>query len=191
MERRPYLSVAQERDPPLVSGRWRVLGAALRRAIASRRAVPANVKDQSYHPLHPSSHGECEKVYPIPPPLSSGKCSFWKFAGILIPRKLRKQVSNCFRAFINSRWDCARGRSSGVFGHAPPRWRLSMRREQDDQRTSRRGVRPKSQKSRMAAIDDHAIRAKDSLQSPAQQASCQTDRYGARAEQTTFEHDQN
>jgi len=78
MERRPYLSVAQERDPPLVSGRWRVLGAALRRAIASRRAIPADVKDQSYHPLHPSSHGECEKVYPISPPLSSGKCGFWK-----------------------------------------------------------------------------------------------------------------
>ena len=37
---------AQERDPPLVSGRWRVLDAALRRAIASRKAVPADVKDQ-------------------------------------------------------------------------------------------------------------------------------------------------
>ena len=45
MERRPYLSVAQERDPPLVSGRWRVLGAASRRASASRKAVPADVKE--------------------------------------------------------------------------------------------------------------------------------------------------
>ena len=78
MERRPYLSVAQERDPPLVSGRWRVLGAALRRAIASRRTVPADVKDQSYHPLHNSFQGNAGKVYPIPPPLSSGKCGFWK-----------------------------------------------------------------------------------------------------------------
>ena len=63
MERRPYLSVAQERDPPLVSGRWRVLGAALRRAIASRRAVPADVKDQTYLP--PSSflsRGICESI---------------------------------------------------------------------------------------------------------------------------------
>ena len=33
-----------------VSGRWRVLGAALRRAIASRRAVPADVKDQLSRP---------------------------------------------------------------------------------------------------------------------------------------------
>ena len=30
---------------PLVSGRWRVLGAASRRAIASRKAVPADVKE--------------------------------------------------------------------------------------------------------------------------------------------------
>ena len=31
---------------PLVSGRWRVLGAALRRVVASRRAVPTDVKEQ-------------------------------------------------------------------------------------------------------------------------------------------------
>ena len=71
-------TVATSCDPPLASGRWRVLGADLRRAIASRRAVPADVKDQTCLPLHPSSHGECWKVYPIPQPVSSGKCVFWK-----------------------------------------------------------------------------------------------------------------
>ena len=115
-------TVATSCDPPLVSGRWRV---GLRRAIASRRDIPADVKDQSYHPLHNSFQGNARKVYPIPPPLSSGKCGFWKFAGILIPRKLRKQT--CFRAFINSRWDCGRDRSSDVRVCASPRWRLSMR----------------------------------------------------------------
>ena len=62
MERRPYHAVAQERDPPVVSGRWRVLGAALRRAIASRKAVPADVKDQSCVPLHSSFQREHGKV---------------------------------------------------------------------------------------------------------------------------------
>ena len=65
--------VATSATPPVVSGRWRV---GLRRAIASRRAIPADVKDQSYHPLHPSSHGEYVKVYPNPLPVSSGKCVF-------------------------------------------------------------------------------------------------------------------
>ena len=68
--------------------------------------------------------------------------------------------------------------------------KLSMWRTRARQ-SPRQDIRPKSQNFRMAAGADHAIRAKDSLQSPAQQASCQTDRYGARAEQTPFEHDQN
>ena len=49
-ERGPPVVVATSCDPPVVSGRWRVLGAALRRAIASRRAVPADVKDQLSRP---------------------------------------------------------------------------------------------------------------------------------------------
>ena len=89
----PQDSVATSCDPPLVSGRWRV---GLRRAIASRRTVPADVKDQSYHPLHNSFQGNVGKVYPIPLPVSSGKCGFWKFAGVLIPRELRKQVRPVF-----------------------------------------------------------------------------------------------
>ena len=40
--------------------------------------------------------GKTEELYPIPPPISSGKCGFWKFAGVLIPRKLRKQVRHVF-----------------------------------------------------------------------------------------------
>ena len=66
------------RDPTKVSGRWRVLGAASRRAIASRKAVPADIKDQPYLPLQPYFHGERGKVYPISPPVSSGKCGSWK-----------------------------------------------------------------------------------------------------------------
>ena len=81
MERRPYRFghagrvtqlVATRRDPPVVSGRWRVLGAASRRAIASRKAVPADVKDQFCVPLHSSFQRERGKVYPIPPPNASG-----------------------------------------------------------------------------------------------------------------------
>ena len=81
MERRPYRFghagrvtqlVATGRDPPVVSGRWRVLGAASRRAIASRKAVPADVKDQFCVPLHSSFQRERGKVYPIPPPNASG-----------------------------------------------------------------------------------------------------------------------
>ena len=52
--------------------RWRVLGAALRRAIASRKAVPADVKDQFCVPLHSSFQRERGKVYPIPLPNASG-----------------------------------------------------------------------------------------------------------------------
>ena len=61
MERRPYLTAATERGPPcavatgrappVVSGRWRVLGAASRRAIASRKAVPADVKEPFCSPI--------------------------------------------------------------------------------------------------------------------------------------------
>ena len=54
MERGPPVVVATSCDPPVVSGRWRVLGAALRRAIASRRAVPADVKDQLSRPCRVS-----------------------------------------------------------------------------------------------------------------------------------------
>ena len=77
------------RDPTKVSGRWWVLCAALRRAIASRRAVPADIKDQPYLPLHPSFHGERGKVYPIPPPVSSGKCVFLEIARGGSPRRAR------------------------------------------------------------------------------------------------------
>ena len=70
-ERGPPVAVATSCDPPVVSGRWRVLGAASRRAIGSRRAVPTDVKDQFCVPLHSSFHGERVKVYPIPPPFSS------------------------------------------------------------------------------------------------------------------------
>ena len=42
----PYQLVATSATAPVVSGRWRVLGAAFRRAIASRKTVPAEVKDQ-------------------------------------------------------------------------------------------------------------------------------------------------
>ena len=68
-----------KRDPPVVSGRWRVLGAASRRAIASRKAVPADVKDQSCVPLHGSFQRERGKVYPIPPPNASGDSGKLKF----------------------------------------------------------------------------------------------------------------
>ena len=163
----------------------------------------------------------------------------WKFAGVLIPRMLRKQVRPVFARGNAGFGDCGRGRSSGVRVCAPSRWRLSMRRSRGERPTTaasarrpyhgrdklsqclmfprqvsglmshvraptpaspaactlaaapRRCFRPKSQKSRTAAIDDHAIRAKGSLQSPAQQASCQTDRCGARAALTPFEHAQN
>ena len=53
-------------------------------------------------------------------------------ARLLHPTQVAKTGHTCFGTFINSRWDCARGRSSGVFGHAPPRWRLSMRRSRGD-----------------------------------------------------------
>ena len=69
-------AVATSCDPPVVSGRWRVLGAALRRAIASRRAIPADVKDQFYLPLLYAFQGERGRVYPIPPPVSSGNRGF-------------------------------------------------------------------------------------------------------------------
>ena len=81
MERRPYRFghagrvtqlVATGRDPPVVSGRWRVLGAALRRAITSRKAVPADVKEQFCVPLHSSFQRERGKVYPILPLHASG-----------------------------------------------------------------------------------------------------------------------
>ncbi len=49
---------------------------------------------------------------PHSPPVSSGKCGFWEIVG---GRACR------------GRWDCA-GSSSDFRGHAPPRWRLSMRR---------------------------------------------------------------
>ena len=55
--------------------RWRVLGAASRRAIASRKAVPAEVKDQTSHPFT----GKTEIVCHIPPPSASedfGKLKF-------------------------------------------------------------------------------------------------------------------
>ena len=43
--------VATSATAPLVSGRWRVLGAALRRAITSRKAVPADVKEPFSFPF--------------------------------------------------------------------------------------------------------------------------------------------
>ena len=74
----PQDMVATNATAPVVSGQWQV---SLRRAIASRRAVPADVKDQIN--LHSSFHRKREKVYPIPPPVSSGKCGFWKLRGRL------------------------------------------------------------------------------------------------------------
>ena len=48
--------------------RWRVLCAALRRAIASRKAVPADIKDQTSRPLR----GKTKIVCHIPPTRASG-----------------------------------------------------------------------------------------------------------------------
>ena len=75
-ERGPPVAVATSCDPPVVSGRWRV---AFRRAIASRKAVPADVKDQSCVPLHSSFQREHGKVYPIPLPNASGDFGKLKF----------------------------------------------------------------------------------------------------------------
>ena len=59
------------------------------------------------------------------------------------PTQVAKTGQTCFRAFINSRWDCARGSSSDVRGRAPPRWRLSMRRSRGDRPTiGRSKLRP-------------------------------------------------
>ena len=49
-----------------------VLGATLRRAIASRKAVPADVKDQSCVPLHSSFQRERGKYIPFPRPAQAG-----------------------------------------------------------------------------------------------------------------------
>ena len=85
MERRPYRKKRQEcrfsewsrQARPLpwfrADGGW--LFAAQSR---HEKPYPPMSKIKPTFPLHPSSHGECEKVYPIPPPLSSGKCSFWE-----------------------------------------------------------------------------------------------------------------
>ena len=74
MERHPYHAVAQERDPPVVSGRWRVLGAASRRAIASRKAVPADVKEPFLFPFTVPSKGNTGKHTTFPRPTQAG---FW------------------------------------------------------------------------------------------------------------------
>ena len=71
----PYQLVATSATAPVVSGRWRVLGAALRRAIASRKAVPADIKDQTSRPLR----GKTEIVCHIPPPNASGDFGKLKF----------------------------------------------------------------------------------------------------------------
>ncbi len=55
-----------------------------------------------------------KQVYPIPPPVSSGKCGFWKFAGVLIPRKLRKQVRPVF-ALLSTADGIVRGVVQAVF----------------------------------------------------------------------------
>ena len=68
----PYQLVATSATSPVVSGRWQVLGAASRRAIASRKAVPADVKDQTSRPLK----GKVEILCHNPPSVSSGKCGF-------------------------------------------------------------------------------------------------------------------
>ena len=65
---RPYQLVATSATAPVVWGRWQVLGAAFRRAIASRKAVPADIKDQTSRPLR----GKTEIVCHIPPPNASG-----------------------------------------------------------------------------------------------------------------------
>ena len=62
-ERGPPVAVATSCDPPVVSGRWRV---GFRHAIASRKAVPADIKDQ------PPLLGKTEIVYHIPPWLQAG-----------------------------------------------------------------------------------------------------------------------
>ena len=72
-------AVATSATAPVVSGRWRVLGAASRRAIASRKAVPADVKEQFCVLLHSSFQRERGKVYPIPPPDASGDFGKLKF----------------------------------------------------------------------------------------------------------------
>ena len=68
-ERGPPVAVATSCDPPVVSGRWRV---AFRRAIASRKAVPADVKDQFGVPLLSSFQRERGKYTPFIRPTQAG-----------------------------------------------------------------------------------------------------------------------
>ena len=85
MERRPYQADAQERVPPIRSQQvatlpWFRAGGGSVFAAQSRHEEPylPMSKINPTFPLHPSSHGECRKVYPIHSPVSSGKCGFWK-----------------------------------------------------------------------------------------------------------------
>ena len=74
------------------------------------------------------------KYTPFPRRFQAGN-AFLEVCRRIDPTQVAKTGQTCFRAFINSQWDCVRGSSSGVRGRAPPRWRLSMRRSQGDRVT--------------------------------------------------------
>ena len=94
---RPSHAVATSCDPPVVSGRWRVLGAASRRAIASRKAVPADVKEPFSFPFFRNAND----YTPFFLPKASG---ISKFQSLRMAKALAGAIPN----------------------HAPPRWRRSQ-----------------------------------------------------------------
>ena len=71
---------------------------------------------------------ECKESIPHSPAAFKREMRFLEVCRRIDPTQVAKTGQTCFRAFISSQWDCGRGRSSDGRGHAPPRWRLSMRR---------------------------------------------------------------
>ncbi len=71
---------------------------------------------------------ESKESIPHSPAAFKREMRFLEVCRRIDPTQVAKTGQTCFRAFISSQWDCGRGRSSGVRGRAPPRWRLSMRR---------------------------------------------------------------
>ena len=78
--------------------------------------------------------GNVGKYTPFPRRFQAGN-AFLEVCRRIDPTQVAKTGQTCFRAFISSQWDCGRGRSRDVRDHAPPRWRLSMRRSQGDRFT--------------------------------------------------------
>ena len=134
MERRPYQADAQERVPPIRSQQvatlpWFRAGGGSVFAAQSRHEepYPPMSKINPTIPFILPLTGNVRKYIPFPRRFQAGN-AFLKVCRRIDPTQVAKTGQTCFRAFINSQWDCVRGSSSGVRGRAPPRWRLSMRR---------------------------------------------------------------